>query len=71
VCRQVASAAELADHFAIRRRIFIDEQAIFAESDLDLHDRDTSAVALMGYCDGVAGHGPVVRARPSRRHLAG
>ena len=54
VCRQVASAAELADHFAIRRRIFVDEQAIFTESDLDLHDRDTSAVALMGYCDGVA-----------------
>jgi putative N-acetyltransferase (TIGR04045 family) len=54
VCRQVASAAELADHFAIRRRIFVDEQAIFAESDLDLHDRDASAVALIGYCDGVA-----------------
>jgi putative N-acetyltransferase (TIGR04045 family) len=53
VCRQVASAAELADHFAIRRRIFVDEQAIFAESDLDLHDRDTSAVPLIGYCDGV------------------
>jgi putative N-acetyltransferase (TIGR04045 family) len=54
VCRQVASAAELADHFAIRHRIFVDEQAIFAESDLDLHDRDMSAVALIGYCDGVA-----------------
>jgi putative N-acetyltransferase (TIGR04045 family) len=54
VCRQVASAAELADHFAIRHRIFVDEQAIFAESDLDLHDRDASVVALIGYCDGVA-----------------
>jgi putative N-acetyltransferase (TIGR04045 family) len=54
VCRQVASAAELADHFAIRRQIFVAEQAIFAESDLDLHDRDASAVALIGYCDGVA-----------------
>ncbi len=54
VCRQVASAAELADHFAIRHRIFVDEQAIFTGSDLDLHDRDTSAVALIGYCDGVA-----------------
>jgi putative N-acetyltransferase (TIGR04045 family) len=53
VCRQVASAAELADHFAIRHRIFVDEQAIFAQSDLDLHDRDTSAVPLIGYCDGV------------------
>ena len=54
VCRQVASAAELADHFAIRHRIFVDEQAIFTGSDLDLHDHDTSAVALIGYCDGVA-----------------
>jgi putative N-acetyltransferase (TIGR04045 family) len=54
VCRQVASAAELADHFAIRRRIFVEEQAIFAESDLDLHDHDMSAVPLIGYCDGLA-----------------
>jgi putative N-acetyltransferase (TIGR04045 family) len=53
VCRQVASAAELADHFAIRRQIFVDEQAIFTESDLDQHDRDASAVALIGYCDGI------------------
>jgi putative N-acetyltransferase (TIGR04045 family) len=53
VCRQVASAAELADHFAIRHRIFVDEQAIFTESDLDVHDRDGSAVALIGYCDGL------------------
>jgi putative N-acetyltransferase (TIGR04045 family) len=54
VCRQVASAAELADHFTIRRQIFVDEQAIFAESDLDIHDHDMSAVALIGYCDGIA-----------------
>jgi putative N-acetyltransferase (TIGR04045 family) len=53
VCRQVVSAAELADHFAIRHRIFVDEQAIFAEADLDLHDHDTSAVPLIGYCDGI------------------
>jgi putative N-acetyltransferase (TIGR04045 family) len=53
VCRQVASAAELADHFAIRHRIFVEEQAIFGASDLDLHDHDMSAVALIGYCDGI------------------
>ena len=53
VCRKVGSAAELADHFAIRRQIFVDEQAIFAGSDLDEHDRDASAVALIGYCDGI------------------
>ncbi|MGH3507731.1 MAG: MSMEG_0567/Sll0786 family nitrogen starvation N-acetyltransferase [Nocardioidaceae bacterium] len=54
VCRQVASETERADHFAIRRRIFVDEQAIFAESDVDAHDHDPAAVALIGYCDGVA-----------------
>jgi putative N-acetyltransferase (TIGR04045 family) len=53
VCRQVASAAELADHFDIRHRIFVVEQAIFAKSDLDLQDRDRSAVPLLGYWDGV------------------
>ncbi len=53
MCRQVASAEELADHYAIRYRIFVVEQAIFAKSDLDLHDRDTSAVPLLGYCGGV------------------
>jgi putative N-acetyltransferase (TIGR04045 family) len=54
VCRQVVSAAERADHLAIRHRIFVEEQAIFSESDLDVHDRDPSTVALIGYCAGVA-----------------
>ena len=54
VCRRVLSEGDRADHFAIRRRIFVGEQAIFAESDLDRHDRDPSAIALNGYCDGVA-----------------
>jgi len=53
VCRQATDAGELVDHFAIRRRIFVDEQAIFGESDVDVHDSDPSAVALIGYCDGV------------------
>jgi putative N-acetyltransferase (TIGR04045 family) len=52
VCREAVSPVERADHFAIRHRIFVEEQAIFAESDLDVHDRDGSAVALIGYCDG-------------------
>jgi putative N-acetyltransferase (TIGR04045 family) len=48
------TASQRLDHFAIRRRIFVEEQAIFAESDADAHDRDPSMVALIGYCDGVA-----------------
>ncbi|MEJ7636378.1 MSMEG_0567/Sll0786 family nitrogen starvation N-acetyltransferase [Aeromicrobium sp.] len=54
VCRQARSAAERADHLAIRHRIFVDEQAVFAESDLDAHDQDGSAIALLGYHNGVA-----------------
>ncbi|HYJ69810.1 MAG TPA: MSMEG_0567/Sll0786 family nitrogen starvation N-acetyltransferase [Nocardioidaceae bacterium] len=53
-CRRVNSAAERADHHAMRQRIFVDEQAIFTESDLDGHDRDGSALAINGYCDGIA-----------------
>jgi putative N-acetyltransferase (TIGR04045 family) len=53
-CRRVRSAAERTDHHAIRHRIFVDEQAIFAETDLDAHDRDGSALGINGYCDGIA-----------------
>jgi putative N-acetyltransferase (TIGR04045 family) len=53
-CRRVTSAAERADHHAIRHQIFVEEQAIFADSDLDVHDRDGSALAINGYSDGLA-----------------
>ncbi|MGH3452918.1 MAG: MSMEG_0567/Sll0786 family nitrogen starvation N-acetyltransferase [Nocardioidaceae bacterium] len=52
-CRRVNSTAEREDHFAIRHRIFVDEQAIFTESDLDAHDRDGAAIAINGYRDGI------------------
>jgi putative N-acetyltransferase (TIGR04045 family) len=53
VCRRVRSAGERADHLAIRHRIFVDEQAVFGDSDLDSHDRDSSTIALLGYSDGI------------------
>jgi len=52
-CRRVRSANERADHLAIRHRIFVDEQAVFRESDVDCHDRDNSTIALLGYSDGI------------------
>jgi putative N-acetyltransferase (TIGR04045 family) len=52
-CRRVTSAAERAEHYAIRHRIFVDEQAIFPESDVDARDRDGSAIALIASCDGM------------------
>ncbi|HKE71223.1 MAG TPA: MSMEG_0567/Sll0786 family nitrogen starvation N-acetyltransferase [Nocardioidaceae bacterium] len=54
VCRRVTSAADRAEHHGIRRQVFVDEQAIFADSDLDAHDQDGSALAINGYCDGIA-----------------
>lgn len=53
VCRRAGTDLERDQHHAIRRRIFVDEQAIFTESDIDVHDADPSAIALLGYCDGV------------------
>lgn len=56
VCRQAISAAERAQHFAIRHKIFVDEQAIFVESDRDSYDDDESVIRLLGYsADVVAG----------------
>jgi putative N-acetyltransferase (TIGR04045 family) len=53
VCRRVRSASERADHLAIRHRIFVDEQAVFVDSDLDSHDGDISTIALLGFSDGI------------------
>jgi putative N-acetyltransferase (TIGR04045 family) len=53
VCRPVVSAADRAAHFAIRHRIFVEEQRVFPESDLDAHDCDESVIALLGQCDDV------------------
>lgn len=52
-CREAASAAELGRHFDIRHQVFVDEQAVFAGSDLDVHDQRDSVIRLLGYCDGV------------------
>lgn len=37
-CRVVADAAEADEHHRIRRAVFVDEQAVFADTDLDAHD---------------------------------
>jgi len=44
--------SERADHLAIRHRIFVDEQSVFDDSDLDSRDQDISTIALLGYSDG-------------------
>lgn len=54
LCREASTSRELADHHAIRHQVFVQEQAVFAESDRDVHDDDVATIRLMGYCDGVA-----------------
>ncbi|HSS67331.1 MAG TPA: MSMEG_0567/Sll0786 family nitrogen starvation N-acetyltransferase [Nocardioidaceae bacterium] len=53
VCWQVRSGSELAEHFAIRHRVFVEEQGVFRGSDRDGHDDDPATIALIAYCDGV------------------
>ncbi len=53
-CRPAVTPADLAVHQAIRHEVFVREQSVFADSDLDEHDRGESTIRLVGYCDGVA-----------------
>lgn len=72
VCRRVRSASERADHLAIRHRIFVDEQGVFSQSDLDAHDREDSTIALLGYSDGsVAGTVRLFLLDPETGHWQG
>jgi putative N-acetyltransferase (TIGR04045 family) len=56
VCRPVRNEKDLDIYLKIRHRVFVEEQAIFADTDLDEHDDDGAVIRLLGYCDGaVAG----------------
>lgn len=52
-CRSVATAAELAVHYAVRHEVFVREQGIFAVSDRDDHDDVPGVVHVIGLCDGL------------------
>jgi putative N-acetyltransferase (TIGR04045 family) len=54
VCRQARSASARADHLTIRHRVFVDEQAVFAETDLDSRDGKDTTIAVLGYSEGIA-----------------
>ena len=45
VCREARYAGEVADHHAIRHRVFVEEQAIFDGSDRDDRDDDPAVIA--------------------------
>jgi putative N-acetyltransferase (TIGR04045 family) len=51
-CRVVAGEAERMLHMAIRRAVFVEEQAMFGASDADEHDRDPATLHVLGYWAG-------------------
>ncbi|HEY1821183.1 MAG TPA: MSMEG_0567/Sll0786 family nitrogen starvation N-acetyltransferase [Trebonia sp.] len=68
-CRNVRTAADLARHLRIRRRVFVSEQGIFDGDDRDARDDAPVTVHVVGYLnDSAAG---TVRLYPLRREPDG
>jgi len=53
VCRAVTHGPERAAHHAIRRAVFVEEQAVFAGDDDDARDALPTTVHVLGLVDGV------------------
>ena len=49
-CRLVAGPDELASHYRVRHQIFVQEQQLFAESDVDAHDAREDVLHVLGWC---------------------
>ena len=49
-CRLVAGPDELATHHRIRHQIFVREQQLFSESDVDAHDAREDVLHVLGWC---------------------
>lgn len=49
-CRLVTGPEELASHHRIRHQIFVREQQLFAESDVDAHDAREDVLHVLGWC---------------------
>jgi putative N-acetyltransferase (TIGR04045 family) len=52
-CRAATSATDLASCRQIRHAVFVAEQALFDESDHDVHDEDPDTIQLLGSYDGL------------------
>lgn len=52
-CRPTTSDAELAEHHAVRRTVFVDEQKVFDTSDRDAYDDAPMVIHLLGRYAGV------------------
>ena len=47
ICRQILNDEERAACFKIRKQVFVDEQKLFCDSDLDAHDKDAVHIAAV------------------------
>jgi putative N-acetyltransferase (TIGR04045 family) len=54
-CRVAADAAALADHFALRHRVFVEEQGIFDLDDRDPQDDEERTLHVLGRVEGRVG----------------
>jgi putative N-acetyltransferase (TIGR04045 family) len=52
VCRLADGADELAAHFAVRERVFVEDQRLFAGSDRDERDLSDATLHAVAVCDG-------------------
>ncbi len=53
-CALVAGPDDAAVHHRIRHEVFVTEQAVFADDDLDDLDGHPGTLKALGFCDGVA-----------------
>jgi putative N-acetyltransferase (TIGR04045 family) len=54
-CRTAVTVEDVAAHHAVRHRVFVDEQRIFAGSDRDAYDAGPDTVHVVGDIDGTIG----------------
>lgn len=52
-CTAAVTSDDLDWHHRIRHQVFVEEQRLFDPSDLDRHDGELDAIAVLGRCDGV------------------
>ena len=52
-CRPVDGPLDRAEHHRIRRQVFVVEQQLFADDDVDVHDTAAATVHVLGFDDGV------------------
>jgi putative N-acetyltransferase (TIGR04045 family) len=51
-CRLAAGRGELAAHFAVRRAVFVDQQALFSDDDRDAYDQDPATLHVVASVEG-------------------